>query len=183
MAVKNKHAVIEAVCPALKEYVCATYAISPARVTVACYDTPEVISAEQKTAWRVAVRDELVIAQDAYVYCYNGSIKAWQCPDAVLIFFAEKYKENRHAFLLILTQDVIEFKKLAQASLPMHSFFVCSVRHADMYKYLAACDAGLLFRAAHVVNWTSRPTKMLEYQALGLPIIHNNTIACLAAQK
>jgi len=35
----------------------------------------------------------------------------------------------------------------------------------------------MLFREQTIVNWTSRPTKLLEYQAVGLEVVHNNTVA------
>jgi len=52
-----------------------------------------------------------------------------------------------------------------------------------LYVYLAAADYGLLFRHKDIINWVSRPTKMLEYQAVGLKIIHNNTIEWLSENK
>jgi hypothetical protein len=52
-----------------------------------------------------------------------------------------------------------------------------------IYHYLAAADIGIIFRKPHIINWISRPTKILEYQAVGLKIIHNNTVAMLADHK
>jgi hypothetical protein len=60
---------------------------------------------------------------------------------------------------------------------------VRNVPHGMIYRYLAACDIGLIFREPHLINWTSRPTKVLEYQAAGLEIVHNNTIDFLQTKQ
>ena len=56
------------------------------------------------------------------------------------------------------------------------SYHITTISHADIYRYLAAADAGIVLRESHPINWVSRPTKILEYQAAGLAIVHNNTI-------
>ena len=53
----------------------------------------------------------------------------------------------------------------------------------DVIKYLCAADAGILLRKKDVVNWVARPTKILEYRAAGLKIIHNDTVAMLTNQQ
>lgn len=173
-------AIIEAVSPALQEHLMQAFELPESATTVAAHDTPAAIPLKTKLAWRQEVRQELNIPETASVYCYNGSIKAWQCPHEALAYFYARYKEDTHAFLLILTQDVKEFNELIAAyKLPETAYAVRSVPHASIYKYLAAADHGLVFREPHVINWTSRPTKILEYQAVGLNIVHNNTIAYL----
>ncbi len=81
----------------------------------------------------------------------------------------------------MLTQDTDYFAALCvKHVLPSHSYHIIFVPHHEIYHYLAAADAGIIFREAHIINWVSRPTKILEYQAVGLKIIHNNTVAMLA---
>ena len=67
-----------------------------------------------------------------------------------------------------------------QYDLPPSSYIIKSVQHRMIYNYLAGCDFGLMFREKNIINWTARPTKLLEYQATGIPVIHNNTIALLS---
>jgi len=74
-------------------------------------------------------------------------------------------------------------KSLNISKLPKDSYLLLSVKPNNLHKYLAACDVGLLFREKDIINWVSRPTKMLEYQSVGLKIEHNNTIAWLANQS
>lgn len=173
-------ATIEAVSPALKEHLIDIFSLENGTFTVAEYDTPPALPLKHKTEWHAAVRQELAIPETATVYCYNGSIKAWQCPEKVLSYFQERYQENQHIFLLILTQDTQAFNLLTTGyNLPQSVYAIRSVPHTAIYRYLAACDKGLIFREPHVINWTSRPTKVLEYQAVGLEIVHNDTIAYL----
>ncbi len=96
----------------------------------------------------------------------------------MLQFFKEKYQEDPTRILVILTQDKQEFEHLVEKyQLPPDAYRIYTVPHVRMYEYLAACNIGMLFREKTIVNWTSRPTKLLEYQAVGLEVVHNNTVA------
>ncbi len=171
---------IEAVSKALADYLQTRYAIKYNRIHVAFHDIPSVITSHEKLLWRTTMREKLHIPDNAYVYCYNGSAKAWQCPDMVIDFFMKEYATNSSALLLVLTQDRLLFKSLLdRCNVPSTHYRLLTVHHAEIYQYLAACDAGLIFRESHILNWISRPTKILEYQAVGLPIIHNKTVAML----
>ena len=83
-----------------------------------------------------------------------------------------------------MTPDKNKFiEACGKQNIAKQHYAVLNVGAQDVYKYLAAGDYGLLFREPDVVNWVSRPTKMLEYQAVGLKIIHNKTVAWLADQE
>jgi len=98
----------------------------------------------------------------------------------VVQFFKKKQTKDKNSFLLILTQDKKQFKKILQKSeIDQHAYKLLTVNHNNIYQYLAACDYGLIFREKNIINWVSRPTKILEYQSVGLKIIHNNTIGFL----
>jgi hypothetical protein len=172
---------IEAVSPALKEYIVRTFNSSADKISIAWHDIPVVIDAYRKQQWRKQIRKKLTIPDHAYVYCYNGSVKAWQCPEKVVSFFKEQIFHDSQAHLLIITQNQEPFYKLIeQVALNKKNIRLLTTNHEDIYRYLAACDAGLIFREPSLVNWISRPTKILEYQAIGLKIVHNNTIAWLS---
>jgi hypothetical protein len=175
---------IEAVSPALEDYMRATWKTPEHAITIAYRDIPNKIAPEIIKSWRLHVRQELAIPDDYFVYCYNGSVKPWQCPELVINFFKEALITDKNSFLLVITQDTYIFKqRLASAQVPLHSYLIVRVTHDTIYRYLAAADMGMLIREPHIINWTSRPTKMLEYQAVGLPIAHNNTIAWLAEKN
>lgn len=171
---------VEAVSTALRDYLITTFGLDPKRCSLAQDDIPALIHEDQRIAWRYTTREHLQIPLQAHVYCYNGSAKPWQCPRETIIFFKERYCENTNNFLLILTQDINVFEKLlADLTIPKTAYRILHIAHHEIYRYLAACDTGIIFREPHLMNWISRPTKALEYQAAGLTIIHNETIAHL----
>jgi ribosomal protein L25 (general stress protein Ctc) len=175
---------IEAVSPALKEYIITQYQTDPKRITIAQNDLPMPLPHDKKIEWRMAIRTKLGITQHTHVYCYNGSIKAWACPEQVIEFFVKQQKHEQNSFLLVITQEKEAFLTiLKKYSIDPSRYFVCHIEHKDVCKYLAASDTGLIFREKNILNWISRPTKVLEYQAAGLDIVHNNTIALLANQN
>ncbi|MFC1842548.1 hypothetical protein ACFLYU_02730 [Candidatus Dependentiae bacterium] len=179
---------IEAVSNALKDYLVTTFGANPTNITIATHDIPETFSKKTVLKWRTQIQKKLQIPKNTKVYCYNGSVKPWQCPEQVIQYFANLLthikKQNtcdrRDLFLLILTQNKKEFEKLLQdAGIPTSAYIVKTVDHCDIYKYLAACNYGIIFREKHIVNWVSRPTKVLEYRSVGLEIIHNDTVGFL----
>lgn len=171
---------IRAVSESLRAYIIATFGTPPAKITVEAADIPKTIPSNMLQTWRSSLRTALHITEVQYVYVYNGSAKAWQCPQETVAYFAEQYAQNHQAFLLILTQDTAPFITLCtQYRLPQNAYHIMHVQHNEIYRYLAVADAGIIFRKPHIINWVSRPTKILEYQAVGLKIIHNNTVAML----
>jgi hypothetical protein len=172
---------IEAVSTALKDYLVATFRADPSKITIATRDIPKATAPAQVARWRIEVRQELGIPLTAVVYCYSGSFKAWQCARQTVAAFAYEYSRNKQCFMLVLTPDKEPFiAELERYKIPPANYRVITVRPADLYRYLSAGDYGMLLRERDVINWVSRPTKMLEYQAVGLKIVHNNTIAWLA---
>lgn len=171
---------IEAVSDALKTFLIDKYQTPEHRITVAHADIPVAIDATSLKTWRKEIRTELTIPDDALVYCYNGSAKSWQCPHETIGYFKKQLAIKPHAILLVLTPDALLFKQLlAQENISAATYRICTIAHTQMYRYLAAADIGLLFREPHILNWVSRPTKALEYQAVELQVVHNNTIAFL----
>ncbi len=171
---------IEAVSNALKNYLIDTFRADISKITIATRDLPKTIAADQVARWRNEVRIELEIKQNALVYCYSGSFKAWQCAHETIAAFSYEYSRNHQCFMLVLTQDKEPFiAELTRYKIPPTNYKVITVRPINLYRYLSAGDFGMLLRERDVINWVSRPTKMLEYQAVGLKIIHNNTIAWL----
>jgi hypothetical protein len=175
---------IQAVSSALKQFLIDKYHTPEKKISIAAYDIPACINPDQIQIWRTKIRTQLHIPIDALVYCYSGSAKSWQCPRETVQYFKQQQLHNPQALLLVLTHDLVMFKQLlADEKIPTAHYRLCTVQHHDIYSYLAAADIGLLFREAHILNWISRPTKALEYQAVGLQIIHNGTVGCLSDPK
>ncbi|OQA36150.1 MAG: hypothetical protein BWY54_00244 [Candidatus Dependentiae bacterium ADurb.Bin331] len=177
----NYHITIQAVSSALRNYLIAVFHVNPKRITVAHHDVPQSITQEQKKIWRTATRALLNINENAFVYCYNGSAKKWQCPEQTITFFKKKSTIHKDAILLIITHERTLFEQLIKKHvINSSSYRIVSVPHEEIFSVLAAADCGIILREPHILNWISRPTKVLEYQALDLEIIHNNTIALLS---
>ncbi|KKP24304.1 MAG: Glycosyltransferase-like protein [candidate division TM6 bacterium GW2011_GWF2_28_16] len=175
---------IEAVSPALKEYLITNFNASRSKLYLAKNDIPQSINEKQILLWRQEVRNNLNIKLDQPVYCYSGSYKPWQCIPEIIEYFFEQYNKNKKCFLLILSHDKKDLENLLiLQKIPTHSYVIIDANYNDLYKYMAASDVGLLFRDKDIINWVSRPTKMLEYEAVGLKIIHNQTINWLENQS
>lgn len=177
---QQKNIIIEAVSRTLRDYLITIFEANKNSFTIATHDIPEQYPQKIVAAWRDQMRGLLGISSDTYVYCYNGALKSWQCADQIISFFKQQTKKNRNSFLLVLTEDKNFFQAtLATHAIDPHYFCVISVKHADIYRYLSAADAGIIFREPHIVSFVSRPVKAMEYEAVGLKIIHNGTVAWL----
>ncbi len=98
----------------------------------------------------------------------------------MISYASEVCKNDKNAFFLFLSGEKEVFEcKLQKAHVPRDRYIIRSIDPAETFKYVSAADAGLLFREKDPVNWVSRPTKMLEYQSVGLRLVHNNTVAWL----
>ena len=92
---------IEAVSPALRDYLVDTFGADKESIIIAQHDIPKPITAEQKTTWRTEIRTQLGIPDDWIVYCYNGSGKKWQKPEDIITFFKERLVASPNVFLLL----------------------------------------------------------------------------------
>ena len=171
---------IESVSPALKEYLITNFDADSANIVIAQKDLPKKVDKKRIQKWRKCTRKKLGISDDSFVYCYAGSARPWQCLPEALQYFSGKYQKNPKSFLLLLSQDKEKIENMiCKTKVPKNNCALLSAKPAELNKYLCASDAGLLFRDKDIINWVSRPTKMLEYQAVGLDVIHNHTIAWL----
>lgn len=171
---------IESITPALSDYLIRHYSANNQYIKIADEDIPHQIPEDQKIKWRNEIRNFLKLSQSTHIYCYNGSAKPWQSLDLTIDFFKKKLQENSDVFLLILTQDINAFENIMSLEkIESIHYKILNVKHKEIYKYLSACDTGLIFRKDHLANWISRPIKALEYQAVGLNIVHNNTVKWL----
>ncbi len=175
--------IIESVSKALESHLQKTYSLTTKKYTLATQDIPSRIPFAQKNIWRQQIRSQLKLDQNQHIYIYNGSCKPWQCFKETIIYFKE-HLEKKSSYLIIVTPDIKEALKIINhESLSKDVFYITSVPHSEIYSYLCASDSGIILRKEHIVNWVSRPTKVLEYKAAHLSIIHNNTIAYLQSEN
>lgn len=167
---------IEVVSDALQRVLEKEYGADAQRCILARDDVPAKIDTQTVKLWREQMRAKLKIPADAFVYCFSGAVKSWQCPHLVIDYFKKCYECDKRSFLLVLTFDVVQFTELLNKAFPKSAFYVISVPHDEIYQFLAAADKGMVFREKNIVSWISRPVKAMEYEAVGLPFIHNNTV-------
>ncbi|MEX0672406.1 MAG: hypothetical protein WD068_03545 [Candidatus Babeliales bacterium] len=181
--VYSAHVAIEAVTCAMKEYLIKMFNAHGNCITLAQEDIPLRIAPAQVAAWKQEIRQKLSIEQHAQVYCYVGAVKAWQKPDMVIEYFQAQLKKDPQAILLLLTQDSELFtKKLIEHKVPLSHTRILSVPHHAIYQYLSAANTGMIFRDEHILSFVSRPVKAMEYQSVGLEIVHNGTVDWLNYQ-
>jgi glycosyltransferase involved in cell wall biosynthesis len=120
--------------------------------------------------------------QDKLVFCYLGtmSTQSWHNPTiyAQLIRQFEVTKPN-HLFLFLVpadTRSVIEsvFDKVA---IDRSSYLIISPDYEDIPKFLSAADFGLLYLQQPKI---ALGTKIVEYTAVGLPVLVNSNIISAA---
>lgn len=174
-------AAIEAVSPALSTYLTQNLKIKPATIDIAAFDFPYPLAAATRQRSRQRIRELLGISPEDIVLVYSGSIAAWQDTDLVYRTCNQWLGSQPQGKILLLTPQPIEFQHaLTQyySNTPkfLSHYLIRQVSAEEHIHYLAAGDIGLLVREPHIVNWVSRPTKILEYQAAGLQILHNNTV-------
>jgi len=177
----KQNVIIESVSPALKKFLIKTFGADEAQIIIASKDIPKKVDKGLIKAWRAKVRQELGIPQETHIFCYSGSYKPWQCADETIKQFSQELEKDEKAFFLVVTQDEFKFSQaLKRQLIPQNKYKVISVQPDDLLHYLSAANSGFMLRKKDIVNWVSRPTKMLEYQAVGLNVIHNNTVGLLA---
>lgn len=135
-----------------------------------CVDT--VLFAPSQQA-RERIRKELNL-EDRFCVIYSGSFfDKWQEPQDIARFFQAFHLANPAALMVVLSNDdpakVADF--VARYELSPEAIFVRQANHADVPKWLAAADAGLLVRRIDPVNQVASPTKFAEYLACGLPVV------------
>lgn len=171
---------ITAVSSALREYLIKEFSAVPETVIVDDFDRVSMLDSAVVHAWRNELRSFLKIPKDAIVYGYSGSCKGWQCAQETVDFMAKKIDENPQVYGVILSTDLVPFQALiSRTTVDKQRFLLRYVPPKDVLHWLSICDYGVLLRFPDIVNWVSRPTKALEYLAVGLSIIHNNTVKWL----
>lgn len=171
---------ITAVSEALKDYLVQTFDAHENTIGIEFFDIVPALEKGLVFAWREELRDFLKIPSDAVVYGYSGSCKQWQCARETVDFLLQKITEDNNVYGLILSTDALAFQRLVEKrDVDTSRLLIRFVEPSDLIKWLSVFDFGLLLRYQDVVNWVSRPTKALEYMAVGVPIIHNKTVKWL----
>lgn len=163
--------ILESVTKTIEIYLKENYNTHAQDYLIATHDIPSILSKEQHKIFRNRYRKKLNIPDNEIVYVYNGSYKSWQLPEETIAYF----KKRGTGTLLILTPDIEPFQNLTK-TLKIKNVIIKKVNPSDVINVLCVADYGFLLRDQHIINWVSRPTKALEYQAAHVKIIHNDTV-------
>ncbi|MCD1220677.1 hypothetical protein, partial [Vibrio cholerae] len=119
---------------------------------------------------------------DKFVYVYSGGVSYWQKLENILFAYKDLTLKSDDYFLLILTTDENEVKKIINSiGLNENTYCIKSLRYEEVGSYLNAGDAGLIIRDDSVVNYVASPTKVNEYISCGLKIVDN--LDCLGNKE
>ncbi|RJP32320.1 MAG: glycosyltransferase [Actinobacteria bacterium] len=109
-----------------------------------------------------------------FVVAFSGSFfPHWQQPHKMAPVFKEIRARIPGSLFLVLTTDEVASVRdfLTCAGLDAADLEVRKLAHADVPRYLAAADAGLLIRARDIINKVASPVKFAEYLACGVPVL------------
>lgn len=153
--------VISSVSSAINEYIRERYPQCPYPLTV--HPNIAGIQFVYSEVERARVRQELGIPEDALVaICATGSNAIWQ-KDGETIETLIK----RGVTVINLSNNKLDIKGCITTKIPF----------AQMPAYLSAADMAVLWREHDFINWSASPSKLSEFAAMGLYIIHNKSIA------
>ncbi len=117
------------------------------------------------------VREKLDIPHNAIVFCYSGQNQKWQMSEETIEYYKKIENMLPNTFLLILTGNVDDFKKLCKKN-ELKNYLVKKVPYDEMQYHLDAADYGFCLRKNHIINLVASPTKVLEYLSRNvIPII------------
>jgi glycosyltransferase involved in cell wall biosynthesis len=156
------------VSPGMMEWI-VSLGVSPDRVHYVPCCVREVTYKEDA---RHAARTRLGL-EGKRVFAYLGTITAYQnVAEGALRFLASAYESDKRTHVLLLTNDPRKMSDLLKASgIPEENSTVLRVAQRDVATYLVAADAGILLREPNLVSRRSRPVKLGEYLASGLPVV------------
>lgn len=100
---------------------------------------------------------------------YAGNARPWQGLDFLLETYAELRRNHRQFRLAILMSEKWNFDKQEGVE------FFSEIDHELVPEFLADCDILVIPRPENVVNRISFPSKLVEYMAMGRPVISSRT--------
>jgi hypothetical protein len=152
---------ISSVSPAINEYIMQKYpqCLYPLAVN------PNIAGKQfsYSEVERFQVRKELNIPEDALVaICATGSNAIWQ--------------KDEETIGALIKRGVIVIN-LSKNEANTIGCITTRVPFVQMPAYLSASDMAVLWRDHDFINWSASPSKLSEFAAMGLWIIHNKSVS------
>jgi glycosyltransferase involved in cell wall biosynthesis len=143
----------------------------PVEVIPTCTD---VAVFERAGEQRDAMRDQLGVA-GRQVITYVGSLGTWYLTDELADLFSTAWKRQPRTFILCLTPNdpQMMIARMAARNVPLEQVTVRRAAPSEIPGYLAAADFAVSFSRDGFARMAASPTKLGEYLASGLPVIHS----------
>lgn len=154
-----------------REHLFASNERRPVEVIPTCTDVSVYAPA---AAQRDAVRAELGV-ESLRVWAYVGSLGTWYRTDELADFLSTAWSLDQRCFILCLTpaDPGMMMTRLLDRGVPRERVLLRRVAPAEVPRYLAAADVAVSFSVSDVARLAASPTKVGEYLASGLPVVHS----------
>lgn len=136
----------------------------------------EVFNPEHLLKMRENIREKFQIDKDTIIFVYSGFRSAWQNIDKIIEQFKVYDKIYNNAFFCFFCNVDEEFKKKLYNEFPKKNYVVQFVEKENYFKYLSACDIGIIYRDANMTNRVAFPNKFADYLNSGLIIGINDAL-------
>jgi len=84
--------------------------------------------------------------------------------------------QNTKGTIAMLTEKDFKILNLSKTEIPHRNVITKFVPYNQMFKYLCAADAAIIFRKKGVTNQVASPVKFSEYVSCGLPVLTNDSV-------
>lgn len=100
---------------------------------------------------------------------YSGNLRRWQGVDFLLRAFEDLLQKDDSFKLVLLLSEEPHFQ------VPRSTTIIGPVEHSEVGGYTAAFDILVIPRPASLINGLSFPSKLMEYLAMGKPVVGSRT--------
>lgn len=157
---KSNDTMITVVSKHAKDYFVTKYHFDESKICV----HPNIVGKQFEFSLikRLEIRKKLGVSKNQLIaLCSSNGAAAWQKDEMIM-----RKLVNQGIFVLNLSPKRVDIEGVYTMKVPFQ----------EMPAYLSAADISVLWREDNPVNNTASPSKMSEFAAMGLYVIHNNTV-------
>ena len=125
---------------------------------------------------REDMRKKLKIDKDTIVFVYSGFRSAWQNIDKIIEQFKVYDELYDKAFFCFFCNVDEEFEEKIHKEFPKKNYILQFAPKDNYFKYLSACDVGMIYRDTNMTNRVAFPNKFADYLNSGLIIGINDAL-------